>query len=76
MQRNNTKKTRSKQPSTRSKLYKRAKTPSKRSKFAPKRVYKKKSKLSPTLTPKKASMLDYIGLLIPIAFIAILWGAK
>ena len=69
MNTNNTKKTRSKQPSTRSKLYK-------RSKNTTKRTYKKKSKQSPTPTPKKASMLDYMGLLIPIAFIAILWGAK
>ena len=63
---NNTKKTRSKQPST---LYKRTKKPIKR-------TYKRKVKQSPTPTLKKASMLDYMGLLIPIAFIAILWGAK
>jgi hypothetical protein len=67
MQENNTKKTRTKQPST---LYKRAKT-------TPKRTYKRKVKQSPTPQPKRASFLDYAGfLLIPFVLLVIAGGSQ
>jgi hypothetical protein len=67
MQKNNTKKTRTKQPST---LYKRAKT-------TPKRTYKRKVKQSPTPQLKKSSLLDWFGfLLVPTILIIIAVGGS
>lgn len=48
----------------------------KRVKKAPRKAYKRKVKQYPILQKKKLSILDYMSLLIPIALIVIIGGAK